>query len=291
MITATIVADSVNTALDSRLTTFLLIYPRFIHSELMTHRAFSRNASSSRAIPVERMIKNIRDNPAMPVEWGTTQKGMQAGPPLSSGEAIIAERIWRSGLDAATEIARELLNMGIHKQVANRVLEPWAHMMTLVSATEWGNFFKLRAHPDAQPEFQFLAYEMLNEYLVKEPKSIFPGDWHIPYHSPEMEELKLEQRLKVATARCARTSYQNFDGTSSVEDDIAMHDRLLQSGHFSPFEHAARAKYATDGKKWSGNFYGWTQYRELVEPTNQHHKLTIRELKYIYSLRPRHLGG
>lgn len=295
MIKATIIADSLNIATEDRLTTFVLVYPRFIHSELMTHRLFTRNAASSRAIPVERMISEVKDNPAVPVEWGTTQKGMQAGPPLPPAKAAIAEMVWRDGVDYAIMTAQALLRCDVHKQIANRVLEPWAHMTTLVSATEFGNFFRLRAHPEAQPEFQELAYAMLGEYIASEPVERKPGEWHLPFGDRMPDGFTIEQRIKVSVARSARLSYQTFDGEIDPEKDFLMYDRLRSSGHWSPFEHPAQAIHPMTTRTfnrhvapgyWLGNFRGWKQHRLDVEPQGQQSKLTKDELRAIYDLRP-----
>jgi hypothetical protein len=294
MISAKIVANSLNTDTDDQLTSFYCIYPRMIHSEVMTHCMLSRNAASSRAIPVEKMIRMIRENPAMPVEWGTMQKGMQAGPPLTGLEQTVAEGIWLSGLDAAIETANRLLALGVHKQITNRVLEPWAHMATLISATEWGNFFRLRAHPMAMPEFQELAFDMLRAYLDSTPREVNPytdigvDAWHLPYKARTDDVLTLNEMLKVSTARCARTSYLNFDGVFDIDADFGIHDKLLTSGHFSPFEHSACAVRDTEAAyaPVRGKFRGWRQYREMVEPFGQNAKPSREELEEIYSRRP-----
>lgn len=281
MITAKIQADSINAETGDRLTSFLLVYPRFIHSELMTHRVFSRNAASSRAIPVERMMRTIRENPAMPVEWGKNQKGMQASEVLSQDEEAEAVQRWFTALDDALYNVERLLELGVHKQIANRLLEPWAHMTTLVTATEWGNFFRLRAHPAAQPEFQFLAYEMLKAYLESDPETKYRQQWHLPFRHEDDRFLDEETRIKVAVARCARTSYLTHDGEHSIEKDIKLYDRLLQSGHMSPFEHVATPKTG-----WCNNFYGWMQHRIQVEMVNQHTRPGRDELWDIYRRRP-----
>lgn len=282
-ISSQIIADSLNPLTGDRLTSFMLTYPRFIHSELMTHRVLSRNASSSRAIPIEKMIAMIEENPAEPVEWGTNQKGMQAGNPLEGHERALARAAWHFGLGKSVTTAHTLLERGVHKQIANRVLEPWAHMTTLVTATELGNFFKLRAHPDAQPEFQELAYEMLDSYLNHEPKILNIGEWHLPFDMHD-DKLDINTKIKVCVARCARTSYIAFDGSYSVEADVAMHDRLLNNGHMSPFEHIGTPNYGE--RTNTGNFRGFTQYRQIVEPMHRHGRPTREELEQILAQRP-----
>lgn len=273
MIKATLLADSQCVPTGCRITSFILTYPRFIHSELMTHRQFSRNAASSRAIPVERMIAAVEAEPAMPVEWGTTQRGMQSGPPLSGGEASAAEATWRAATEAAITHARELLERGVHKQIANRLLEPFAHMTTLVTATEWGNFFALRTHPAAQPEFQHLAFAILDAYTNSVPAQLFPGQWHLPFGEKMREGAPLDERLKVCVARCARTSYVSFDGEFTPEQDAELHDRLAASGHWSPFEHPA---CALSTPMQSGNFVGFEQYRKRFPNECQSHPAAPR---------------
>lgn len=274
MIDVKIIADSINTANGYRITTALWTYPRFIHSEVMTHRVFSRNAASSRAIPVERMIRAVEENPAMPLVWTTAQKGMQGGPPLEGDDAAYAEATWRAAMCEAVARARDLLSRGVHKQVANRLLEPFAHITTLVTATEWGNFFALRAHPAAEPTFESLARMMLDAYRSSEPTPLEPGAWHLPFGEKMRPDVPIEERLKVCTARCARTSYVSFDGDFTPEQDMDLHDRLAASGHWSPFEHAAQAMGAvTVGgvSDQSGNFRGWKQYRKSFPNENQTH--------------------
>lgn len=263
MIEAKIIADSVN-PLGNRLTSYILTYPRFCHCELMTHRLFSRNAASSRAIPVQKMIDSIVKNPAIPIYWGQAKKGMQAGAEIEAKQLAIAE--WHLAMKDAVKHAQKLLELKVHKQVANRVLEPYAHMTTLVSATEFGNFFNLRAHPDAQPEFQYLAYLMLEEYSANTPRKVAVGHWHLPFVDKYADNLTIEQLLKIVTARAARISYMNFEGDIDHEKDYTLHDDLANSGHWSPFEHAAQCM---NHPCWYGNFAGWKQYRKLF---NKEHK-------------------
>ena len=132
-------------------------YPKFIHGEVMTHRVFSRSAASSRAIPVARMIQDVVDDPAMPVHWGMKQAGMQAEYEFDSAHIAHLKAIWLNGRNRAVEVAQRLMDEGLHKQIANRVLEPWFHINTLITSTEWANFYELRCHKDAQPEMRTLA--------------------------------------------------------------------------------------------------------------------------------------
>ncbi len=272
-ITAKIIADSVNPR-DSRITSWILKYPRFIHSELMTHRAFSRNAASSRAIPFKKMLDNIRRDPATFERWGAEQKGMQSGEQIDfSGQAKIK---WdEMAFDACME-AENLADLGLHKSICNRALEPYAHMTTLVTATDMRNFFGLRAHPDAMPEFQVLAYRMLDLYLKSEPTPLKWGEWHLPFGDMMYQDATVAQKLMVVTARAARISYDNFEGPSTLEKDIFRHDALRDSGHWSPFEHPAQA--CVDAYPRSnfdvGGSSGWYQYRKMFPTELRKSRLT-----------------
>jgi hypothetical protein len=286
-------ADSLNVATGDRLTTFLLAYPRMIHSELMTHRVFSRNAASSLAIPVEKMLLAVMEDPAMPVEWGTMKAGMQAGPPLEGAERNAAMQEWWSARTSAVQHARRLLQMGLHKQVANRLLEPFGHITTLVSATEWLNFFRLRAHPDADPTFQALAYEMLDEYLGSVPRQVEPGFWHLPFIQPEdtTDLFKLEKILKANVARDARVSYLRQDGVWDIDGDVVLAEKLAAVGHWSPFEHVAQA---TEQRENLGNFRGWDQYRHLLDTASRadlSQEEINAELRAILFRRPAPISG
>ncbi len=263
MITAKIIADSINPN-GKRIISWVLKYPRFIHAEFMTHRAFSRNAASSRAIPFEKMAQAIFDEPAMPEYWGANQAGMQAGAEIAEAGAV--KITWRGAAWEASRWAQRLhAEHGLHKQIANRVLEPFSHITVLATATQHTNFFALRAHPDAQPEFQILAYRMLHEYLNSVSVKMDWGQWHIPFGDQMPEGLPETARLMVATARAARISYLNFDGVIDVEKDLELHNKLKSSGHWSPFEHCAQA----DDYVEPSNFRGWTQYRKFFHDENR----------------------
>ena len=265
MIKVEIVTDSINPN-GERITTWVLTYPRFIHAEFMTHRSFSRNAASSRAIPIETMIKNIESCPAEPEFWGKNKKGMQASEQLDGLDMYEAKKLWRAGCKKAIQLSRNLLAESVHKQIANRVTEPWMHITVLATATEHDNFFSLRAHPDAQPEFQVLAYRMLDLYLKHDPRLEDWGHWHIPFGDRMPAGCSEDERLKIATARAARLSYLTFEGQIDVAKDCELHDRLMESGHWSPFEHCA---YASNKYLDSGNFRGWVPYRKRFVNENR----------------------
>lgn len=251
---ADIIADSINPG-RNRITTFLLTYPRFIHSELMTHRAFSRNSASSRAIPVEKMIGAVIEVPATPIRWGKAGKGMQDAGKWTGSDAVGCSIAWEDARDRAVESAHDLLNTGLAKQIVNRVLEPFCWMTTLVTATEYQNFFSLRVHKDAQPEFQHLAHMMLRRYVENEPSPKRWGEWHLPFEHINVGASD-EDQIKIAVARAARTSYLTIEGKIDPAQDIALYNRLLASGHLSPFEHPACAN-----PDRHGNFEGWRSHR------------------------------
>jgi len=264
MITAEIALDSINTKGD-RITTLILNYPRFIHSEVMTHRVFSRNAASSRAVPTEIMIERIYLDPARPIQWGENQKGMSAENQLSSEISHELNLIWDDTMNYVIENVRRMLAFNPHKQTVNRLLEPWMHIQTLVTSTEWDNFFEQRCDSNAQPEIQVLAWKIRDAMMLSKPKKLSVGEWHIPFIKPEEIALPLETKLKVSTARCARTSYYFHDGKeSSLEKDLELHDRLVGSFpiHASPAEHQARA---ISQSQFCKNLRGWEQYRLMVE--------------------------
>jgi thymidylate synthase ThyX len=268
---ARILADS-QAPTKARLTTFEITFPRFVHSELMTHREFSRNAASSRAIPIEKMIQRVKEDPAMPVFWGKNQKGMQAVEALHKADQYLAEIYWLRGRDQAVSVAEGLVRVGAHKQIVNRVLEPWMWITVIVSATNFSNFFSLRCHPDAQPEIRRIAEMMRDLYFSATPKMLAYGDWHMPLLDDRAELLQagatVDTLVKISVGRCARVSYLTHDGKRDPQADVDLHDRLLTSGHWSPFEHVAQAalmhqRFGTVSLIRSGNFEGFYQYRKL----------------------------
>lgn len=286
MIKATIIADSVSEAGD-RITTFELEYPRFILAEVNTHRLFSRNSASSRAIPIEKMIEMIENSPAVPSQWGKNQSGMQANSKFEKQSDIMTcEWLWREAAKSAVKSAKELQSKGLHKQIVNRVLEPFQTMKTIVTATEFDNFFWLRCHTDAQPEIHVLADLMYEEYTKNEPQMLKAGEWHLPYVSNVEEVGGLENAKKISASCCAQVSYRKTD--DSLEKALKIYDMLVTMTpvHASPFEHIATpidyegmgyspeeggcwdAEGVThinkDGNLWSNNLKGWVQYRQLI---------------------------
>ena len=282
MITAEIVADSINPCGD-RLTTFVLEYPRFFHADVMTHRVLSRNGSSSRAMPSMTLLKRILKNMQMPHFWGKNQPGMKARQELSNTRKWLAKIIWVISGYFACFFSFLLNKIGLHKQHANRITEPYATMRLVVSATDWKNFFMLRNHKDAQPEFEILAGLMEKLYNESIPKELKAGQWHIPFGDniddkrlwdlviPEnfdcstdtMISLMTEAKIKIAVARCARVSYYDFHGKDDYKNDFRLYSDLVESNpkHLSPTEHVAMA---LDKSERVGNFKGWKQARKFI---------------------------
>jgi thymidylate synthase ThyX len=260
---AKIIADSISPA-GIRLTTLQVTFPRFILAEFNTHRMLSRNSASSRAIPVKKRIEAVLNDPFVPEQFGRNQKGMQAGEPFVSTEHSQARFIWQSALNDALIYAEQLAELGVHKQLANRLLEPFSWHTAVVTATDFNNFFHLRCHPDAQPEFQKIAGMIRDVMEASEPKEFCYGDWHLPYITDEdysLENAGLHLGA-VSAARCARVSYLTHEGKRDISADSALATRLLASGHLSPFEHPARADIRTDA--YFGNLRGWVSYRKHI---------------------------
>lgn len=292
-INAKIIADSVANGV--RLTTLELEYPRFIHSQMMTHRMFSRNASSSRAIPTNKTIEAVLNNPAIPISWGVNKAGMQADEEFSDLQSTVAQHHWNQARQATISCVKPMTkigNVGVHKQIINRLLEPFQHIKVIVTATEWDNFFKLRLHEDSQPEIQELARVMKQAMDESKPWELDPGDYHLPYvdvydhmYTVNDEEcIDYPEAIKCSVARCARVSYNNHDNsTPDIEKDIKLADKLLAAGHMSCFEHQAtpmkplvenvrledgithvKIRSKKSDTYWSNNFRGWIQYRALL---------------------------
>ena len=266
-----------------RLTTMELKYPRFIHAEFMTHRVFSRNASSSRAIPIQRQIDMIKEDTAMPIHWGKNQSGMQAHEELTGQELLDAQSLWLAARDDAIENAEHLLRVGAHKQIVNRILEPFSHITVLVTSDSWGNFFALRDHEDAQPEIRELARVMKAAMETSTPKSLGLGEWHLPYLDDEdlaninnhMAESSITRHkpnkwdvcmmaCAVSAARCARVSYLTHDKKRpTLEEDMNLFYRLAHANppHMSPCEHQAHPCREPS----EGNYRRWSQFRHTIQ--------------------------
>jgi len=349
-----IIADSLNTFGD-RLTTFKLTYPRIVHAELMTHRLFSRNAASSRAVPVKKLIESVKNNMFIPLSIQKKHKGMQGSEYFEGQELEHAKQLWIESAELALQQAEKMNEFGITKQLINRILEPYQYYQVLVTATEWENFFNLRCprynsgkdgstqyfskkdyckdngvkeedyndfywrnvnDSQADIHIQSIAELMWDTYNESSPKQLKEGEWHIPFgdnidlsnfnfgmevqSNKFQKNLREQTKIKIATARCARISYETLGDNPKIDyiSDVNLHDRLLNDGHMSPLEHCARAmtkeeyilytktfpgpsdKFKEDvghqveidskqglytmEKGWCRNFIGFIQYRHLV---------------------------
>lgn len=263
-ISAKIILDSVNVN-GVRLTTVHMRYWRAIHSEALTHRLWARNARSSRAVPVQKMLDECIEDPFIPLFWGKNQAGMQAGVEINEPVCGVSrEEAWLQARDQALFWAEEYMKSGYHKQLVNRLLEPFIHIDTLVSATDWNNFFYLRDHKDAEPHIELLAKQVKKAMESSKPKTLLIGQWHLPYiTTEEIQTYDIQTLKKISAARCARISYQPFDGNASVEKEIERFEKLAGDPvHASPMEHIATPNF--DNPKSWGNFREWKQFRKEI---------------------------
>jgi thymidylate synthase ThyX len=260
MIYAKVIEDSVTTE-GKRLTTMEVQMHRFVLAEFNTHRVFSRNSSSSRAIPIEKQIAKISKHPAYPVSWGSNKSGMQAGEPLHGSKANKARRTWKRASKKAIKTSRSLEKLGVHKEIANRILEPYMWHTVIVSSTEWDGFFEQRCSHMAQPEIRLVANAMRDAYKKSVPFLLVDGEMHLPYIQPGEFDLPDYKKARISIARCARVSYLTHDNIYSIEKDLGLFDRLCTADppHWSPMEHVATP--LTDELDPSGNFNGFAQVR------------------------------
>ena len=285
-----IIKDSINPR-GTRITTFELVYGRIVHSEILTHRVFSRNSASSRAIPVSSMLDYIETNPAEPVHWGKNQPGMQADTELEPQAKARVQSLWHTACKEALMLSKRMFNEGAHKQVANRITEPFQHMKVVLTSTDFGNFFWLRDHKDADPTLAKLAGAMLDAFIESKPVQLDYGDWHLPYIDTKKEqgkvatyfidgeEVYLDEAKMISASCCAQVSYRKQDVSLEKAKDI--YKRLIESTpvHSSPVEHIALCFDSSyywpegtthrdkQGTYYSGNFKDWIQLRQLI-PNN-----------------------
>lgn len=266
-----VLADSIS-ARGHRLTTVQVRFPRFILAEVNTHRMLSRNSASSRAIPTERIIEQVEKDPFVPQTFNKRVKGMGVGDALSPDQQERAEDLWRMACTEAIETSRCLMEIdseGLDKSRVNRLLEPFMWHTAIISATEWDNFFALRDHPAAQPEFRILAQLMLIKMRTSEPFRIKENEerWHLPLvtpaeiHEHEPTEPNWKYWAMVSAGRCARVSFDRAGQYEDPEDSYKRAEMLLKNGHLSPLEHPAVPLASLE---WSGNFWGWMQLRKMT---------------------------
>lgn len=308
-----IVGDSIS-PWGKRITSALVTFPRIILAEFNTHRALSRNSASSRAIPFERMIESVMTNPFIPLRWMKEHKGMQ-GTEYFEPDSIEASDLhdhWLEARDLAVNKAKSLSRRGLTKQICNRLLEPYMWHTCMVTATEWENFFALRAHPAAEIHMQKIAEMMLEAMNYSTPKKVQPGDWHIPFEyeisdqfGDEIEDLPIVLKegafgligpfaqirgririyLQVSTMMSARTSYTvpNTEmGEWTLQKYMEKHNQMAENRHWSPFEHCAQCpgEHEIDyiSSDVTGNFIGWKQYRKMWREENSKDQRLISKL-------------
>lgn len=245
-----------------RLTTLEVTFPRFVLAEFNTHRVFSRSSASSRAVPSSKLIERVETDPVVPLEWGRNKAGMSASETLSEEEAEASLHEWLRARDDAVAHARRLLELKVHKQELNRILEPFLWHTVIVTATEWQNFFALRCAPNAQPEIRQAALSMRAAMAQSAPQRVPYGGWHTPLLQDDERELDIETRKRISAARCARVSYLTHEGKREIDKDLLLYERLKDDRHLSPFEHVATP--AAD-EAFHANFRAWVQMRVEIE--------------------------
>lgn len=268
--TVQIIADSISPE-GYRITTFEAYYPRYILAEVNTHRMVAKSSASSRAIPLKKRIEQVKNDPFVPAVFLANQSGMQAAGPLDPWYQERAREVWLNAARDAAFNAEALAQFNVSKQQANRILEPYVFVHTVLTGTEWDNYFNLRAHPDADPEFEKLATLMRDAYMSGQPKPLDHGAWHIPYVDDAERTGDLIADLEVSAARCARVSYKTHEGIRSPMDkDRELAARLLAQGHLSPFDHQGvglntAAMSDRDLFERQRHFVGWAPFRVFVE--------------------------
>lgn len=259
---AKVIADSISPS-GHRLTTLEVVMHRFVLAEFNTHRLFSRNSASSRAIPVKKQLERVIKDPAIPLSWPKEQKGMQGGNELEGEEREKAIASWLFARDAAARYVRSMSERGVHKSVVNRLLEPFMWHTVIVSSTDFSNFFAQRCSPLAQPEIRVAAEAMRAALEDSKPTLVDYGEWHTPYIQPDEAYLQQAVKNEVSAARCARVSYLTHDGRRDISEDEKLYVRLVTANpaHASPLEHVATP---VADEIVLGNFQGWQQLRHLV---------------------------
>ena len=256
LISAKVIADSINET-GQRLTTFELEFPRLILSECNTHGAIEKNTSSSRAIPVSKMLDHILEQNLKPIYFGSKKSGMQAGNELESISLEVAKGLWEDSLEKAVFYANQLDALGVAKEVTNRITEPYQLIKAVWSATDWDNWFNLRLEKDADPNICMLAFKMHEAMSKSDPILLKKGDYHLPYVESWTEKdtgkkvysyvdnygeyvwMNLEQAIKYSVASCAQVSYRSEGMTLEKAEKIW--NMLVKSEvvHASPLTHIA----------------------------------------------------
>jgi hypothetical protein len=268
MTSAKVICDSVAPH-GGRLTTLQLHFPRFILAQFNTYGSIAKNARSSRAVPVEKIIAEAMNNPVVPVRWGRRERGMVAGVLMTETDAEWCFSRWMDARDSAVTTASHMNSFGAAKEVVNRLLEPWMWVDVVATATlgAWSHYLNQRCAHDAQPEHQELARSIGRAIRDSVPRGIGYWEWHLPYLTDEEWEsthgngLELAKKLAASVRRVRRVSYAPFDGQiDTPESDRAKHDESRDAGHWSCFEH--QGEPFIDYDRRSGRMTGWMEYRQ-----------------------------
>ncbi len=220
----------------------------------------SRNSASSRAIPAKKIRWSVISNPYLPVYFGKNKPGMQSGEKFTGTKLFISKKVWLWSRYIPIMFHFVGEKISIHKEILNRMLEPWLMVDIIVTSTEWSNFLNLRIKEDTQPETRLVAEKINSLLKFSKPTILKTNEWHLPFILKEEENLDINTKKKISVARCARVSYATFDGkTSNINNDLKLYDKLSYSGHWSPFEHVAKV---LDQEDRYGNFIGWMQHRK-----------------------------
>ncbi len=254
-----ILLDSIS-PLKQRLLTLELTFPRIVLAEFSKHRMFSFNSASSRAIPFKKMVERVQNDMFVPIEFGREQKGMQTGEPILDADS--ARYTWIDAGRDAIRRANQLHELGVHKAICNRLIEPFSWITIIITATDWNNFFRLRRHIDAEVHIRKIADLAYESIQNSTPKFIDFNSWHLPLIQDDEQNLDIELKKKVSVARAARVSYLCHNGTRSIDKDIELYNRLVcgsDFGHWSSFEHAATP---TKEDCYMGNLHSWKSFRK-----------------------------
>ena len=312
---AEVIAHSVSPQ-GKEIVTVAVKYGLIVHAEFLRHRQLSRGVKSNRAIPTKTIRKEVLNDPYVPVFLGKNKAGMQSVEEIkfkSIGKTIFL------GARYPVVFAHWLLEkMGAHKEWTNRLLNPWQWVRETITATEWENLYALRLHEAAQRDIRQVV-ECVQEAISLSRQhggmvELEPGEWHTPYVTQYRDisgtlyyidndgsHLSVANALQASTSRCARSSYDKHDGTTSLwKDDVSLYNTLVADDpkHMSPCEHQATPMRAAtniesyrefveetipvdeiteecfwqrgvthadrSGKLWSGNFQNWIQHRQLI---------------------------
>lgn len=322
-ITSKIVTHSIRESSRDELITFQVVFPRIILPEVLTHRAFSRNTSSHRAVPFNKVLEIVKDNPFIPIAFQKNHKGMQGFEYFTNEEDIEKCKLgWLQARNKAVETSKTLYDGEVTKQLCNRLLEPymWCTMLITTSKEGLDNFFKLRcpnyngckswkelcdldsnynmetpilerlklSKSTAEIHIQTLAEVMYDGYNESKPKVLKGNDWHIPFESQIEKDypgIDLFDKIKVATSLTARVSYTVIPGTKelSIDKHKELYQLLIDESHQSPQEHCA---VCMDKQEYNCFIKGMRKpIRETINSTNTEYVYNINTFGYCNNFR------